>query len=343
MQHIDWIEIDPLDTLFFRGTESMVAGENHEADTMFPPMPATLTGAVRTAILGQKGILPAEYCDEPEQWVARYPLLGLPEKPGFTIVGPLFRSGDTTLYPAPAHWMADLNDDDIDGKKVSIQAGQPFDDRGLGLTGSVPSPFWTHQPVSSDMKSLTGYWVTTPSFKEMLSGEGSLVLRKKCAELRKEEAAFISVSDLFQREERVGIALTRMRTAKEGHLYASVHVRLQPGVRILAGLHSEHPSCLDPVGVLQLGGEQRMCRYTFVKAPDLPDKKDGTLLFALSPLPARLPEVLQAQPRSSGKLLRIGGWDMKKQFHKPLRAWLPAGTVIIKNELGVQLPECISI
>ena len=72
MQHIDWIEIDPLDTLFFGGTESMVAGENHEADTMFPPMPATLTGAVRSAILGQKGILPAEYLDEPEKWLARY-------------------------------------------------------------------------------------------------------------------------------------------------------------------------------------------------------------------------------------------------------------------------------
>lgn len=343
MTQTHWLEIEPVDTLFFRGTETMVAGENHEADTMFPPMPATLTGAIRTALLGQKKITPAAYLNEPGKWKEQYPLLGTPEKPGFTIVGPLFRIGETTLYPAPAHWMVDLDDNAANGSKVKIQAGQPFVDKGLGLTGSVNSPFWTFQPVSSDMKLPSGYWVTSHCFEEMASGSGSFVLRKKCAELKSEEAALLSMNDLFHREERVGIALTRKRTAKEGHLYASVHVRLQFGVRLLVGMKSKHSCCLAPQGVLQLGGEQRMCVYLLAHAPKLPSRPDGKLLFALSSLSVELPEALQDQPRSSGKLLRIGGWDMKKQFHKPLRAWLPAGTVITKNEIGAALPECISI
>ena len=338
-----WIEIDPLDTLFFRGTESMVAGENHEADTMFPPMPATLTGAIRTALLGQKKLAPTDYLKNPEKWSDQYPLLGLPEKPGFTVIGPLFRIGKTTIYPVPAHWMAEMDDNAVDGDSVRLQAGQPVTNQGLGLVGSVSNPFWISKPVSSEMKSLTGYWVTAHAFKEMASGSGTLTLRKKYADLKEKEATLIAIHDLFQREERVGIALTRQRTAKEGHLYASVHVRIQPEVRLLVGLQSSHAFSLDRKGILQLGGEQRMCAYMLANAPKLPVKSNGKLLFALSPIPAELPETVRNQPRSSGNLLRIGGWDMKKKFHKPLCAWLPAGTVILNNETGAAVPACIAI
>lgn len=34
MTRTTWLEIEPADTLFFRGAESMEAGENHEADTI---------------------------------------------------------------------------------------------------------------------------------------------------------------------------------------------------------------------------------------------------------------------------------------------------------------------
>jgi CRISPR-associated protein Cmr3 len=37
-----WIEIDPLDTLFFRGSEPMVAGESHEVGSLFPPIESIL-------------------------------------------------------------------------------------------------------------------------------------------------------------------------------------------------------------------------------------------------------------------------------------------------------------
>lgn len=90
MSTTTWLAIDPVDTLFFRGAESMEAGENHEVDTMFPPMPATITGAIRTAVLRQNGIAPADYLKNPATWQRQYPLLGIPNQPGFSLIGPLF-------------------------------------------------------------------------------------------------------------------------------------------------------------------------------------------------------------------------------------------------------------
>jgi hypothetical protein len=46
------------------------------------------------------------FCLENER-NSKYPLLGLPDKPGFTIQGPLFRVGSVTLFPAPGHWILD--------------------------------------------------------------------------------------------------------------------------------------------------------------------------------------------------------------------------------------------
>ena len=341
MTQTHWLEIDPVDTLFFRGTESMVAGENHEADTMFPPMPSTLAGAIRTAIMAQKGIPPADYCSRPGQWTGTCPMLGTPDEPGFRIIGPLFRIRNIDLFPAPAHWLADLDDKAGDGDVITVQAARPYVDQGLGLAGSTPAPFWVHEPAAADIKPLTGYWVTSACFAAMSTGRGQLMLRKSCTAINSEEAGMLAGTDLLQREKRVGIALTPQRTVREGHLYSTTHVRLHDSVRIIAGLESEHPFCLDQQGILQLGGEQRVCSYAVTSAPNLPVNTGGTLYYALSPLASK--NVPADQPRSSAALLRTGGWDMARGFHKPLQSWFPAGTVLLKDSGNADLSGCIPI
>ncbi len=341
-----WIEIEPVDTLFFRGAESMVAGENHEVDTMFPPMPSTLTGAIRTAILSQNEIVPGDYLKKSEEWQQSTPILGTPEKPGFSIIGPLFSVSGTVLFPAPAHWMAAISNKCEENCKINVQAGQPFDDSlGIGLCGSVTRPFWVMNPALADMKQLTGYWVNREAFEAVNNGSGSLVLKKEPRNLQGSEPVIIALHDLVVREERVGIALNRNRTVREGHLYSTVHVRHKPGVVMIVGIESEHDPTIKSEGVLQLGGEQRICSYRMCNSPVLPSKKDGKLLYALSHLEVDMPKELQKAPRTSaGKLIRVGGWDMNKKFHKPLCAYLPAGTVISKQKSpDATLPGCITL
>jgi len=337
-----WLELEPVDTLFFGATESMVAGENHEADTLFPPMPATLAGALRTALLRQKGITPKQWLDDPGQWTETEPMLGFPEKPGFEIIGPLFRMGKTTLYPAPAHWMSGQNKKDC--QTIRVQAARPLTKTQAGLTGSVPTPFWVTKPAHPDLKSLAGCWITSACFKAMRQGSASLTVRSNPAAIRMEEAALLPAEALYRYEERTGIALTRHRTVKEGHLYSCRHIRLTNGLRILVGIMSNHAFSLSKQDILQLGGEQRICMYQTARKPGFHGHDNGNLLYALSPLHTDfLPAELKEQPRAAGRLLRIGGWDMKKRFHKPLVAFWPAGTVFVNSNNYALSPQCITI
>lgn len=325
-----WLEIDPIDTLFFRGAESMVAGENHAVDTLFPPMPATLIGAIRTAFMRQNGIAPAAYLENPAAVNAQFPVLGLPDAPGFELTGPLFLVGsESLLLPAPAHWFADPPEPHKKEKWETIspvQVAAPLSDAPLGLSGSTPSPVWLRQPAQADMQPLSGWWATAAAFAAVGSSREILFTRKP--EELTTQAAILPASALFNREERVGIALTPERTAKDGHLYSATHVRLREQVRIVAGITSEHSLELDQHGILQLGGEQRVCRYRTLKTLHLPKNTTGEAQSTLGPLATNdLPATLEHCPRASGKLLRIGGWDMAKKFHKPMTSWLPAGTV----------------
>ncbi len=325
---IKWIGIEPLDTLFFRGAESMVAGENHEVETLFPPMPQTIAGAIRTAVIGQMGITPAEYFKSPEQ----YPFLGLPEKPGFSMVGPLFLANrDVVLLPAPAHWHSAIPDDPPE--ELLVQAALPLNSSPLRLKCSTSSPFYVRHPIHDDLKSLAGWWVTPGTFSSMVANQARIPVIADASQLVSDEPALLPPTALYDREERLGIALTSRRTAREGHLYTTVHIRVRQGIELLAGIVSAHPVPLTDKGILQLGGEQRICRYRLCDDIAIPvNKQNSGLLMSLSPLAMKmLPATLEHCPRASGKLFRTGGWDMQKGFHKPMEAWLPQGAVFATN------------
>ena len=299
MQKITWLEIEPVDTLFFRGSEAMEAGENHEVDTMFPPMPATISGAVRTALMRQNGINPADYCKSPEKWQEKIPFLGLPDNPGFSVLGPLFTTGNgSQLLPVPAHWFADDLPDSGQmewEKSYVVEAAGPLDENGLGLTGSVPRPFWVKKPPGKDMKPLSGYWASLGAFKKMASNQGKVFFSNKHTGPEGEDAFILPQSALYVKEERVGIALTGQRTAREGHLYSTGHVRLREGVKLVAGIASEHDFPLREREIIQLGGEQRVCGYRVVDL-DIDILEGKRFWYALSPVPvAELPDGWQEQ------------------------------------------------
>lgn len=305
MNSTTWLVIEPVDTLFFRGAESMEAGENHEVDTMFPSMPATIIGAIRTAILRQQGINPAVFCTTPESIQQKIPILGSPQEPGFAMIGPLFMAGkdDILLLPAPAHWYAELPEAAIidQEKTYQVQAASPKTESSLGLIGSANQPFWVHRPEGSDMKPLAGYWATSQAFVAMRQGKSQISFPKSLGQLQTNQAALLPMASLFDREERVSLAMTPHRTAKEGHLYSAIHIRLREGVRLVAGISSSYIMPLENEGILQLGGEQRVCRYHVIPKLDLPKNPKGNMLLAISPLEiSQLPPELAALPRASG-------------------------------------------
>jgi CRISPR-associated protein Cmr3 len=110
---------------------------------------------------------------------------------------------------------------------------------------------------------------------------------------------------------------------------------------MLIGLSEELvPEYLDPEGLLHLGGEQRLVQYRLrtEKVP-LPPMSTGWAL-ALAPVEFDLLRQMDLinRPRASGSILRMAGWDMKNSFHKPVKAYLPAGSVIEASDRLDTLP-----
>lgn len=334
-----WIEIDPLDTLFFKSSEPMVAGQNHEVKTVFPPMPTTLMGAIRTAILLQRDVL-SEFLQTGAPPEA-HPILGAPESPGFEVTGPLFAWGEKKtdhefFFPAPALWFGNVKKAE-DGEAVVIRAGRTVEKESqkLGLKGSVATPVWRNDGNEADVKPLTGFWANPAAFSAVADGKSEIILKTELTHLKPRTPYILPLSAFHQTEERVGIALDAEagnRRVRPGHLYSTTHVRLTPGVRLWVGIsETAAPDHLDPVGTFPLGGEQRLVRYQARTDEVSPPAEAKTpWAMSLAPIPCSRLEVWgwAEWPRVSGPLIRMGGWDMKKGFHKPMTAFYPAGTTI---------------
>ena len=340
-EKITWLGLDPVDTLTFRGAESMVAGESHEVSTLFPPLPSTLIGAVRTALLRQKKIDPYDYLAEPKKYAELYPLLGIPEKPGFKLVGPVFRLQDEVFLPAPAHWFREKNDKLKEISTVRVQAAQPLSAacHDFGLCGSVENPFWVHDPVAAALEPLHGYWVSAAGFAVAAKSAKTfnLDLLSEPEAMVAGAAAIIHCRHLYDPEARFGIALQEgTRRVKEGHLFSSQHIRLKSGVQLVVGIVAPSVDDLAAQGILQLGGEQRVCGYNKIDHLTMPENRMGNLIMTLSPVPVTaLPKDFFARSWAGGKLLRVGGWDMQKGFHKDMVTCYPAGTVFQVSEDSV--------
>jgi|YelNatPaOPRAMG01_1025707.scaffolds.fasta_scaffold23667_3 CRISPR-associated protein Cmr3 len=336
-----WLALDPLDTLFFRGSESMIAGEDHEVRSLFPPLPETCLGALVTAILRQRRLNPPDYTQEggsSREIREKLPLLGSPGDPNFRLLGPLFAVSQAAapplwLYPAPAHWYVDpeqLRDDHA--VQINPADELPAELEALGMVGSVPSPVWVRTPPADTLKSLAGCWMTGQVLKNFREG---VLSAKWCEDILKADLTqplLVPLDALVGREVRTGTALdSGTRRVKKGHLYTAAQVRLHPGVSLVLGLSPGLvPHYLDAAALIPLGGEQRRVHYSLLpEGPPLPPG-DSPWLMSLMPFPYDLLDRYDwgDLPRVSGPLLRLAGWDLRKNFHKPCRAFFPAGTVI---------------
>ncbi|AEH45212.1 CRISPR-associated protein, Cmr3 [Thermodesulfatator indicus DSM 15286] len=330
-----WLEIKPLDTLFFRGGEPMEAGETHEAGRpIFPPAPDTIIGALRTAILGQKGIdlaVVKKLGKEQDLDLENLPFWGSPARPGFRIAGPLLKANGIVLFPAPANWF--YSQPGWEPTRFVIYEARP-DKKTVSVKLPFNKALWVENPPQ-DMERLSlGFWVNRKALENQ--EKFSLEVAESITDISEEKALAVPVELLLKTEQRVGIARdNRLRMVRTGHLYATHHLRLAKGVSLVVGLDKALcPSHLNEKGLFQFGGEGRLVRYHLIKdKPQLPQKNNGRWLAVslLSFSRARSASNL-AGPYASGKLLRVGGFDLNSGFHKPARTFFPVGTVFFADK-----------
>jgi CRISPR-associated protein Cmr3 len=318
----------PLDTLFFRGNIPMEAGYI-PSNPLFPPPVSVISGAVRTAVITERGALEAYIngnAPELEKLLGKW---GSDETP-FAITAILIKKDGVFYAPAPALWYIDAAEtqklekaDDYIGKQIitAKEYSTAFDKLGIkssegALAFVVPE---------KDAHPLRGCWVSLEflqSDKKQIA-IGDILLQK----------------DIFSIEARIGIALDEKRVVQTGKLYSAHHIRLRDGITF-ALLFDKEPGLAER-GTIPIGGETRFCVYKKdALSRTIPrvnaDVKD-TLYISLVPVEATAESVSKLV--ASQKPLVISGWDLAKGFHKPSKNWLPAGAVF-QEKIS---PACIPL
>ena len=355
--------IDPIDTLFLRGNK-LFGDPGSFGDALVPPWPSVAAGALRSALLAQRGYDPARFArgeitDDTE--------LGTPAQPGSFLIARFqmaSRGSDGTvepLYGLPA----DLsiirretgNDRDEDCEVRRIQPHAPPD--GVQTSATTRSLAVLAQPWRG--KSLFERWLTAEGWRQYLDGDDI------------DWAHLVPSNGLWQVDTRIGIALDPLkRRASDGALFTSQGVVFRkrehdrhdgaPSVKsgcdigFLVGVSG---ATLPDALTLRFGGDGRSAvatRTDDMQAPKVDYERivaarrgrlilttpglfeggwlptgvtdDGCdLRFDLHGVRARI--VCAAVPRSEV----ISGFDLSKQCPKPAQRVAPLGSVYWLDEL----------
>ncbi len=361
------IFIQPCEVLLFRTGHPFNAGENHYADTLFPPTPETLQGAIRATIATywnpDKTL--AEVFQEPEL-VA---LIGDQEHYGrFSItsitVGRRLKDAHPTspverLFPIPAHFLAEENSE----RQLVRLLPRPHEP---AISSNLPAPLQLLYPdktVQSKLEPLRG-WLTEKTLQKALRGQEEIA-----------RSEIIDPATIYVYELRQGIGINKQsKTTAEGRFYQArmlhmnhrsddpfiygfvVDVRLQqntpqhlePGARKVTPLpfisdeQTQHLFRLPDQGWMILGGERRAARFEVISPSqsieEQPEQRqEGNLLYLATP--AAFTRGWQPRSWPNGTPIAvameryqpIGGWQLAPDSNggksKTLRRCVPAGSI----------------
>lgn len=339
------LRLEPLDTLFFRDGTPFTADSTPQdgVDSLFPPHPPTVAGAVRAALArangwNGQGRWPESLCRVlGDGW----------EHPGtLSIDGPFLLYGEEPAFRAPQHLLGATGASGWRPRLLLRPGPAALCDLGDTVRLPVAPP---SMKESGALAASDGNWLTRAGMEAVLCG--------RCPA----ENEVLESRVLWRQESRIGLERQQgTRTAEEGMLYSSTHVRLiqgRPGsqltdrvgdVSLGARVSGIPESWSLPVGdLVPLGGESRLaeCRgWSVDPALDVPRDEivDGrrAVVIALSPLDldgAVDENGLTLEIPGGGEVeivcacldrpLRIGGWDSLTRRPHSLRSVLAPGSV----------------
>ena len=300
-------EITPLDTLFFRGSTPMEAGQ-YNTLSLFPPPASVLQGALWTAWCRNKGKSFSEGLTE-----GRIPI----ELKAF-LIKKVSGNKSACYAPAPATWYYDADDKaskgtDCDGRSLCIAQDKEEVFAALNMQSSAGNVVFAVPEI--DAKPLGGAWINVDFLKKP---------REKFA-----NDSVLLAADIYGSEPRTGIGLTADKKAENGKLYTSTHIRMKEAISFVVGCECNFEM---PEGKILIGGEQRIAELK--KCSDIPQgllQKDDWSHQYLSLVPIKATKENLDALVASAKLMVTSGWDMAKGFHKPSVSWIPAGAVFSQN------------
>lgn len=348
--------LEPTEPLLFRTGRSFDAGESSFADTLFPPTPETLQGAVRAAI--------ATHWDTSktlEEVFLEQELINLIGSRGFgygrfRITGLALgkRKDDKTierLFRPPAHLLiikdAQSNEQHLMLLKPRQRKGV-ISDLGRGANYLVPE--YEGEIEREPFEN----WLTESGLEKVLHND---------TRLSKDE--IVPEKDIFRRESRLGIGMDNAtKTIREGFLYQTQVIRMQPDFGFVVDIRlsksnispdlpyresfmddtqTQQELKLPQHGWIMLGGERRTARFEIFPslASSLEQVKLGRLLYLATPAAfdsgwQPLPSFASPLAAAINRYQSIGGWELNPSnsggTNKIMRRCVPAGSIYFFEE-----------
>ncbi len=320
---MQFYEITPFDTVFFRGSEPLIAGQLI-VNGLFPPPVTVIEGAIRTAVLKQNGIAFSSYNngnggEQIEKLIGK----SVDESPPFNITAILLKKGNDIFAPTPYSWHIDFDKKIDSGRDVA----------GLEVTAvkCVANAVLEQLAVKTSSNPLP--IVSLKNAVSLGSNWIRLSLLQKTLPLKLSEGDLKTAAELYAIEARTGISRLdennrSTQKTKKGALFTAGHIRLKNDVTILVAVDRE---CgLQPQGTIVLGGERRTSAYSKLKEnPPLTLSDKSEAFVSLSPI--KMNQESLSACICTGKAVVTAGWSMHNKFHKETCSWLPAGSVFNRN------------
>lgn len=301
------LQINALDPLFFRNGRPFASGEESYAEGIFPPLPSTVRGALRSAWiatqLGNTTEETAQLAQASGNIALSYLGLGMAGAPIFPAPFDLFLSEAKKAMPMSL----------TDG--TALCASRPekvshlFKSEATGKT----------EPIQQ-------HFLDTISMQRYLQGRSDGGF------------ATLPLGEMLYREPKIGIGRDNdLHRTKEGLLFRLTANRLHPDLQLLLEVHGFDRS---PASLLLLGAERRSATAipTDFQLPAAPTIRGNCFkVCLLTPAlfghwyPKHLCENhgLRLMAAATNRPLTTGGWDVLHNRPKPMRRAVPAGTTYL--------------
>lgn len=337
--------LQPTDTFFFRDGRPFTKGEQSEGHSIFPPLPSTVLGALRSAYIAEFGDLPLFYSG------GMRGTIGTPESLCNAIrLRSVFlannRDNQTEIFlPMPLDLIYKKIDKRDDLVPLYLLTPKPSHFASNGML-SNPLSWSASESIDSDAEGL----LRLGAIQRYLQGnDTSLLLTERAT--------------VIEREPKIGIARSRDTLSSEDHMLYRIDMSRFKDRDGNYGfvVDYECPEKLPQNGLLKLGGEGKCFVYRNI-APDmnpltnhlesvktalrstgrfklyfatpiifqqgwLPSWLDKETFSGAYSMGGAAPISLKLITAAVGKPFTIGGWDMAKSQAKPTYRAVPAGSV----------------
>jgi len=312
-----FVEIEAMDTLFFRDGKPFSMGEETWADGIFPPYPSTIYGALRACYFANniEELKKANEDNDPTNQLK--------------IKNVVFKDSGDFLFPIPLDLVKEK-------KKGNNSKDIIFSLTLTNFTGD----FYSNYPALSNI-------LTAQTKAENI---GAALLPKLIFEdyLRgnTDEMSFLPLDSYVKNEPKIGIGRSNETlSCEEGKLYRVDMKRLNDLKLVVEFEGLEMPEA----GCLQLGGEGKSARFQKIEGLKVKSPvfaKDDRCFKLILTTPAIfkqgwLPEWINQEnfeaitgelkfkllTAAIGKSVLVGGFDLKAKRPKPAYQAVPAGSV----------------